>query len=282
MPRVIFNADDFGASPGINRAVISAFRDGVLNSASLIMNASRTEEAIRLAKENPGLRIGVHLNLTRQRGQKALADPEAIPLLAEGGGRLRRGFSGLFLLSLLRGGELRRQAEIEMRAQVEKALASGIRPDHLDSHRHVHMIPALFGTLRRLSADYGITRVRNVNEDFFSTWRASPILPALLNGGVAKYAVLKTFSRLNRGGGDVYFYSVIHTTRLFGRNLRRICVPGRFREAEACFHPAVAAEDRKAWEESFSDYLLASPDRQREYEALLDRGLPERIRFEHE
>ncbi|MDR2391542.1 MAG: ChbG/HpnK family deacetylase [Planctomycetota bacterium] len=280
MPRVIFNADDFGASPGINRAVISAFRDGVLNSASLIMNASHTEEAIRLARENPGLRIGVHLNLTRQRGQKALADPAAMPLLAEGGGRLRHGFSGLFLLSLFRRGELRRQAEIEMRAQVEKAVASGIRPTHLDSHRHVHMIPALFETARSVSADYGIPRLRNVNEDFFSTWRVSPVLPALLNAGILKHLVLKTLSRLNRCGGDAYFYSIVHTTRLFGRNVRLIRVPGRFRAVELCFHPSIAAEDRKAWEESFSDYLLASPDRQREYEALLDKELPERIRLE--
>jgi predicted glycoside hydrolase/deacetylase ChbG (UPF0249 family) len=282
MPRVIFNADDFGASPGINLAVISAFRDGVLDSASLIMNAPHTEEAIRLARENPGLRIGVHLNLTRQRGEKTLADPAAIPLLAGDGGRLRHGFSGLFLLSLLRRGELRRQAGIEMRAQVEKAVASGIRPTHLDSHRHVHMIPALFETVRRLSADYGIPRVRDVNEDFFSTWRATPVFPALLNAGILKHLVLKTLSRLNRYGGGVYFYSIIHTTRLFGHNVRRIHVPERFRAAEICFHPSVAAEDRQAWEESFSDYLLASPDRQKEYEALLDRELPRRVCLERE
>lgn len=277
MLELIINADDFGASPGINRAVAVAHRDGVLNSASLMVNAPYAAEAVRLAAGLPGLKVGVHLNLTAQAGHRCLADPREAPLLARPNGVLRRGFFGLLLLSLLRPAALRRQAEVEMRAQVEKARTDGVVIAHLDSHRHVHMIPALFGVARRLQAEYGVSRLRDVNESLAATRRAAGLGRAALTGGLLKYLILKVFSRLNRGGGDCYFYSILHTTRLFGRNLGRVLVPAGWRAAEICLHPSVAAADREEWREDFRDFLLHSPNRQREFEALMDKTLPTRV-----
>lgn len=261
----------------MNRAVADAFRLGALNSASIVMNAAHVDEAVRLARENPALKVGVHLNVTRQRNQAPVAHPAQIPLLVDGDGRLRHGFVSLALLSFRRRLEAQRQVRVEMKAQIDKAVAAGIAPSHLDSHRHVHAIPALFEVVRELGREYGIPRVRVVNESFAATMRGSGVARSLFDGGAVKYLVLRALFRLGKAESGTYFYSILHTTRLYGKNMGRILVPKRYGAVEICTHPSVAAEDARAGDEAFGDYLLFSPDRQREFEALLDRDLPARV-----
>ena len=73
--RLIVNADDFGRSSSINEAVIRAHREGILTTASLMVNEPACEEAVALAKENPRLAVGLHLTLLC--GHSALS-PEKI------------------------------------------------------------------------------------------------------------------------------------------------------------------------------------------------------------
>src|SRR5690242_5450713 len=59
--RLIVNADDFGMSEAVNEAIIRAHREGVLTSTSLMVTGAAAAEAVRLAKENPRLAVGIHL-----------------------------------------------------------------------------------------------------------------------------------------------------------------------------------------------------------------------------
>ncbi|MDR2934944.1 MAG: ChbG/HpnK family deacetylase [Candidatus Adiutrix sp.] len=278
-PRLIVNADDFGVSPGVNRAVAAAYDQGRLNSASLIINAAHAEEALALARARPGLEVGLHLNLTAQMGQKPAAPPARVPLLTDSAGRLKHGFVSLLLLSLLRPEDLRAQVAAEMRAQVELALAKGLSPAHLDSHRHAHMIPLLFEEALKIKRDYGLNRLRSVNEDLRATRAGAGLGPALVNGGLIKFLVLKTCGLFHSEKSETYFYSILHGTRLYGRHLGRVLVPARHPAVELCFHPGRPEEDMKTGEPGLAAYLLFSPDRQREYEALLDPGLESRVCF---
>src|ERR1035438_9634358 len=81
--RLIVNADDFGLSHSVNAAVIHAHREGILTSASLMVNEAGFEEAVKLAKENPQLGVGLHLTLLM--GHSTLP-PEKIPGLVNGRG----------------------------------------------------------------------------------------------------------------------------------------------------------------------------------------------------
>src|SRR3954466_16019015 len=74
--RLIVNADDFGRSRSINEAVVRAHREGVLTTASLMVNEPACDEAVALARENPRLGVGLHLSLLC--GRSALP-PENIP-----------------------------------------------------------------------------------------------------------------------------------------------------------------------------------------------------------
>ena len=141
--RVIFNADDFGRSASINEAVIRAHREGVLTSASLMVNGAAFEEAVELARANPNLGVGLHLTLVRGR---ATLSRTRIPGLVNSKG----GFSDNAVAAGMRcffNRSLRSQLEAEMRAQLEKFNATGLSLDHVNGHLNFHLHPVVFDVL---------------------------------------------------------------------------------------------------------------------------------------
>jgi predicted glycoside hydrolase/deacetylase ChbG (UPF0249 family) len=153
--RLIVNADDLGLHRAVNDAVAEGARRGFITSASLVANGEAAEEAIRLARELH-LDVGAHLNVSQGR---PLRRPAEVPSLLDGGGRLR--FSGAALALAALSGRVRLpEAESEWRAQLERLLAAGLTLSHLDSHRHAHWAPRLFGLALRLAEEYGIPFVR--------------------------------------------------------------------------------------------------------------------------
>ena len=137
----IFNADDFGISKGVNAAIVKAHREGILNSASLMINQKYAAEAVKLAKEMPELEMGLHVNLTNEY---PAASAQEIPLLVDNRGKLKNGFVNLLLISFLKPRQLRQQVEIEMRARIAKYLTTGLPLQHLDSQ----MMKTFFKELR--------------------------------------------------------------------------------------------------------------------------------------
>ena len=93
---VIFNADDFGISQGVNDAIFKAHTEGILNSTSLMINQDFAADAVQKAKQMPDLKIGLHINLTNQ---KPASNPDEIPLLVDKDGNFKNGFVNLFILS---------------------------------------------------------------------------------------------------------------------------------------------------------------------------------------
>ncbi len=141
--RVIFNADDFGRSHSINEAVIRAHREGVLTTASLMVNGEAFEEAVTLARANPTLGVGLHLTLVM--GRSTLHHTE-IPGLVRLGGEFTNnpvaaGMKCFFHRSL------RPQLAAEIAAQIAKFHATGLVMDHLNGHLNFHLHPTIFGIL---------------------------------------------------------------------------------------------------------------------------------------
>lgn len=144
--RVIFNADDFGRSRSVNEAVIRAHREGVLTTASLMVNGEAFDEAVQLARQHPSLGVGLHLTLVKG---KATLPPGQIPGLVNArgeftGNAVAAGLNAFFKRSL------RAQLEAEIRAQMVKFQATGLVMDHLNGHLNFHLHPSIFGILIRL------------------------------------------------------------------------------------------------------------------------------------
>src|SRR5882724_7562991 len=154
--RLIVNADDFGLSPSVNAAVIRAHREGILTSASLMVNEPGFDEAVRLAKENPRLGVGLHLTLLM--GHSALP-PEKIPGLVNARGEFSNRPVGVGMGYFFKGG-LREQLRTEIHAQFEKFRATGLVLDHVNGHLHLHLHPVVFKLLMEDAEKLGIKHLR--------------------------------------------------------------------------------------------------------------------------
>ena len=161
MKRLIINADDFGMTTGVNRAVVHAHQNGVLTSTTLMATGAASDEAIRMAIEAKTLDVGCHVVLLE--GQPILNAKE-IPSLAtqhaDGSTRFRRGF-GAFIKAALTGRLHGEDIYRETKAQIQRLSEAGIDVLHLDTHKHAHVFPEVFRPLLRAAADCGVRAVRN-------------------------------------------------------------------------------------------------------------------------
>jgi hopanoid biosynthesis associated protein HpnK len=154
--RLVVNADDFGRSPSINEAVIRAHREGILTTASLMVNELGCDEAVKLAKEN--LKLGVGLHLTLLCGKSALP-PEKIPGLVNARGDFSESPVGVGIKYFFKR-SLREQFRAEIHAQFEKFRATGLPLDHVNGHLHLHLHPTIFKILMDDSEKLGIRQLR--------------------------------------------------------------------------------------------------------------------------
>ena len=154
--RLIVNADDFGLSASVNAAVIRAQREGILTTASLMVNERGFDEAVQLARRNPQLGVGLHLTLLQGH---AMLPPEKIPGLVNARGEFsRRPVAAGWRYFFRRG--LRNELRAEIRAQFEKFHATGLPLDHVNGHLHLHLHPVVFQILMEEAVPLGIRRMR--------------------------------------------------------------------------------------------------------------------------
>ena len=164
--RLIVNADDFGLSPSVNAAVIRAYREGILTSASLMVNEPGFDEAVKLAKENPKLGVGLHLTLLH--GHSTLP-PKKIPDLANARGEFSYSPVTTGLKYFFRN-DLRAQLHAEIHAQFDKFQVTGLPLDHVNGHLHFHLHPTIFKILMDNAGKFHITHLR-LTRDCFSRSR---------------------------------------------------------------------------------------------------------------
>jgi hopanoid biosynthesis associated protein HpnK len=141
--RLIVNADDFGRSHSINRAVIQAHQRGILTTASLMVTGAAAEEAIALAHEHPCLGVGLHLTLSH--GNSALPHSEIPDLVDREGNFSNNAVAAGFKYFALR--RCHDQIAREVAAQFAKFRATGLVLDHVNGHLHFHLHPAVFKIL---------------------------------------------------------------------------------------------------------------------------------------
>ena len=153
---MIFSADDFGMSLGVNHGIIAAHRDGVLSNAGLMVNGAACADAVAQAAAHPRLGVGLHLVLLQGR---ATLPPADAPALVDAAGMFSNSPVGAGLRYFFTP-RLRGQLEREIRAQLEKFLSTGLALSHVDGHLNIHMHPTVLDILLRLAPQYGIRAMR--------------------------------------------------------------------------------------------------------------------------
>ncbi|HWR53845.1 MAG TPA: ChbG/HpnK family deacetylase [Bryobacteraceae bacterium] len=157
---LVVNADDFGFTAGVNAGIIEAHERGIVTATTLMANSDAFDDAVRLARACPSLDVGCHLVLVQGPG---LPDSVAELIVALARRRLR-------------------PYEI-LRSQIERIFDAGIRPLHLDTHKHTHLLPPVLDAVARLSAEFGIPWVRRPF-DFGTPQAAVPAKVRAVNRGL--------------------------------------------------------------------------------------------------
>lgn len=148
---LIVNADDLGLSRCVNRGIERAHREGVVTSATLLPNGDAFADGVRVARDNPKLGVGVHLNLVRGA---PVAEPQAVlPLLGPNG---RFGLTVPRLRKACRAPATCAAARVEYRAQIAKVRAAGIEPTHLDFEKHHALWRPLYEVAAELARAEGV------------------------------------------------------------------------------------------------------------------------------
>ncbi len=180
--KLIVNADDFGFTRGVNEGILRAHEKGIVTATTLMANGAAFQHAVEIAKSTSTLDIGVHLVLWPEGGPM----PRRLP-----------SFVGRSL------GWSVAQIEAEFCRQVEKIMAAGLVPSHLDTHKHVHMLPWVMKAVARVASRFGIAWVRHPmrprqvtryglrTPDHFTGIR--------LTGRMNRHTLLHTLARLRLG-----------------------------------------------------------------------------------
>lgn len=156
MRRLIVNADDFGLTSGVNRAIVKAHTEGVVTSATLMATGSAFGEVWELAKQNPKLSIGCHVVLID--GEPVLPSAR-VPSLTQSG-RFRddlKTFAALAFTGQLDTTEIASEAT----AQIRRLQAAGFCVSHFDTHKHTHLFPRVLSPLLQAAGECGVRAVRN-------------------------------------------------------------------------------------------------------------------------
>jgi len=158
--RLIVNADDFGFTAGVNRAIVEAHTRGIVTSSTLMANGPAFEDAVRLAKSAPRLSVGCHIVLID--GEPVL-DPVRLPSITSANSSRARFRGGIksFALRALSGRFNADEIEAEATAQIRKIQSAGLGVSHLDSHKHTHLFPSVLRPLLRAARACGVGAIRN-------------------------------------------------------------------------------------------------------------------------
>ena len=163
--RLIINADDFGLTPGVNRAIAELYQAGALTSATLMATGAAFDDAVSIAHANPTLGVGCHIVLT---DGVPVSAPETIPTLIGPDGKTFRPSLIDFIQALLRGNIREEDITREALAQIQKLQSAGIDVTHVDTHKHTHLFPAVTRPLLQIAERCSIGGIRYPFEQSWS------------------------------------------------------------------------------------------------------------------
>jgi predicted glycoside hydrolase/deacetylase ChbG (UPF0249 family) len=154
---LVVTADDVGLHPGMTLGALRAHERGIVTACSVVANGQALDDAVEKLRDRPKLDAGVHLTFVG--GERPLSPPNQVrSLLGPDGAFLPgfRAFAARYFLGRIAAAEL----EAELRRQIERLLASGLRLVHANSHQHLHVLPRVFEIVLKLAEEHRIPWVR--------------------------------------------------------------------------------------------------------------------------
>lgn len=149
---LIIHADDLAVAHSVDAASFDALDKNAVTSASVMVPCPWLNEVAAYAKDHPNADLGLHLTLTSEwkiYRWGPVESKDKVPSLLDASGYLwpETGPAAQNITT--------EDADREIRAQIERAIAAGIHPTHLDSHMAVlFQKPELFAVYVKIAHQY--------------------------------------------------------------------------------------------------------------------------------
>lgn len=245
--KVIFQNDDMGLTYGFTEAIKDSCLKGVTTSVSIMAGGTAYKYAVKLIKTKlAGVGVGLHLNLT---------DGESCtPELSDKEGKYKYKFFSLYLSLVYSNKPLLKFIERDFEFQFQKVIEDGLQPDHVDSDKHVHMIPPIFEVVARLCKKYKVPYIRLTREPYHLIGDVKKDIQPFLTANIVKFLILNKLSKENEKIAWKYklkttdaVYGVLHTNYMDS-----ICLKAAINDAlrrgfnliEVIGHPAYIGDKR--------------------------------------
>lgn len=243
MKQLVITSDDFGLSPGVNAAVEKGWNEGLLTCASIMPGGAAFDDAVAVARRNPGLQVGLHLTLVQGR---PVLPRENVPGLVDS--------SGCFTDNPVAAGmryffdpALRSQLRREVEAQILRVKEAGIDLTHIDGHLNIHLHPTVFGILAELMPRHGIrsfrlSRERLTHNLAFDRERvAGKAVEWVIFGALSRHALRELRLRGIGHAGEVK--GVLNSGRMTETYVLSLLDGLKSGLTELYFHPGVLPDD---------------------------------------
>ncbi len=237
----VITADDFGKSSAVNEAIAFGHENGILSAASIMVSGNAFDESIRIAQKYKKLSIGLHVTLC---DGKSILSRSEIPDLVDAAGSFCKSPSYAWIRYT--NPALHRQLEAEIEAQFDYLINANMQPDHVDSHHHLHMHPALCAIICRQAARRGIRSIRIPHEPMQVFLRALTLSRGVMP--FLEWAVFKTIRKFNVETAELYgldvlpsAYGLARTGHVDEKNLLNVIryLP---QKAEIFLHPDISTD----------------------------------------
>jgi predicted glycoside hydrolase/deacetylase ChbG (UPF0249 family) len=232
-------------------------------------NGDFFKEAVKGLEVRTDLNVGIHLNLTYGKALKSDS------LFTDDKGIFNLGYFDILLKSMQSKVFLVAVKE-EFEAQIVHLLDAGLTLSHIDSHRHIHLIPKLYDIVIELAKKYNINRVRMVNENILTSMSVTKKCNFIVNGGLIKFFLLKIFTKINMKKENFYknisFYSILYTGVVEKDIFKQLYKKNNL--FEVMVHPGIGDLDKDIffYSEDEKKYRL-SPNREKELKAVMQKNI---------
>lgn len=259
---VTFSADDFGLTEAVNEGIERAHRDGILQAASLMVAAPAAADAIRRARANPSLRVGLHLVVIEGPSALPYAD---IPDLVDEAGQFPSDQLSLGLNFFSRP-RVRRQLLAEIQAQFAAFAATGLPLDHVNAHKHMHLHPTVGAMMLRAGRSHGLRRVR-VPAEPPRVMTCCGTYPTLGDKLLYRWtALLRRQARAAGVATNDHCFGLAWSGHMTADRICRLLRNLPEGDTEIYFHPA-------AHRDAILDRLMSTYEHEAELAALLDKNV---------
>jgi len=268
--QLVVNADDLGLTQGVTRGIVEAHQAGIVTSTSMLVTGPGFEAAAELLASVPGLGVGLHLDLTvghALSGASALTDADGAFCHTPAG----------IALGLWRSTIDPALVREEWGRQLTRFQTLGRRPTHVDSEKHVHMLPALFPIALEIASRAGAPAIRITADSevcsrmrpLTRSWRGAAMLSALAYGArrrarargltsadaclgiiagsrLDRAEILRLLARLREGTTELVCHPAYEGPELLAFHSLHYPPGDRVVQLNALTHPDVLASVRRA------------------------------------